>query len=244
MGDLFGKEQSSSNQTQIDPALKAEGRYALGEARGLYDNQQPLPSMYTPMSGQRQQALQGMQDIAGQRQVSDTAMGEYQKTMSGGYLSPDSNPYLDDMVNRSVGASMGSQTSQYAGAGRFGSGAMANAQADAGQATAERIYYGNYNAERNRMQQMMGMSPMMEQLQYSPEMMMGRVGSEYERDELAQRMEAMRQYENPYAQLEQYQSFLTSNPLMGSSFGMQQGSSPMDWGSAIVGITGAAIQNS
>jgi hypothetical protein len=238
MGLFGGDKTVTQSTTRIDPALESQGEYALGQARTLYDQQQPLPSMYTPMSPQRQQALGSMEQIAGNRAVSDPAMAEYQKTMSGQYMNPDSNPYLGDMVNRSVGAAMGSQTSGFASGGRFGSGAMSNAMADAGTATAERIYYGNYNAERNRQQQMMGMAPMMDQMQYSPEMMQGQIGAEYEQDELAKRMEAMRQYENPYAQLEQYQSYLTGNPLMASSFGGGAASRKFDWGSA---LTGAAI---
>lgn len=238
MGPSFGGRQEQYSNTRINRDLRKQGEFALGEARNLYDNQQPLPSMYTPMSQQRQEALSRISKLSQEGDISGKGIAEWQKVMGGDYLDPDSNPWMQEVVDRSVSSSMSGPQSGFAQGGRFGSGAMANAQADAGQATAARMWGGNYQAERQNMMAALGQTGQMQQLQYADPMMQGKVGMEYERDTAAQQAEAMRQYQNPYAQLEQFQSFQTGNPLMAESRSESVAKQPFQWGQALLGGIG------
>jgi hypothetical protein len=241
MGAAFGGRQEAQSTTQISRQLREPSRYALGEARNLYDNQQPLPSTYTPMSGQREEALNSMYNTSRDSQIASSGIGEWQKVMSGQYLDPSSNPWLEDVVNRSVSASQGSQVSQYAGAGRFGGGAMANAVQDAGQSTASRIYGQNYMNERNNMMSALGMTGNFQELQYADDRITGQIGLQYEQEDAERKQEEMRQYMNPYMQLQQYQGFLTSNPLMGESVTDSVQKQPFQWGQALMGGIGGLL---
>jgi hypothetical protein len=238
MGEEFGGRQESHGNTRINRHLREQGEFAVNEARDLYDDQTPLPSTYVPISDQRNQALGQITDIAGADRQTGIGTREWEKVMSGAYLDPDSNPWMQEIVNRSVGSAMSAPQSGYAAGGRFGSGAMANAQADAGQNTAARLWGGNYNTERQNMMAAMGQTGAMQNQQYADATMMGRVGLEYEQDQSNVQSEALRQHQYPYAKLEQFQSYLTGNPLMAESRTEMISKQPFQWGQALMGGIG------
>jgi hypothetical protein len=136
---------------------------------------------------------------------------------------------------------MSGPQSGFAQGGRFGSGAMANAMADAGQNTAARLWGGNYNMERQNMMAAMGQTGQMQQQQYADATMMGRIGMEYEQDQRNVQAEAMRQHQYPYAKLEQFQSYLTGNPLMAESQTAGVSKQPFQWGQALIGGVGGLL---
>jgi hypothetical protein len=241
MGDAFSSSQKQTTNTFIDRELRGQGRFALGEARNLYNDQTPLPSQYVGISPERGNALQQMLQIAQRGGVAGSAIPEWQKTISGAYLNPDSNPFLAEIVRRSVGAAAGAPVSGYASAGRFGSGAMANAVADASQATASRIYGANYMQERQNMLAALGLTGGMQELQYADPRIAGQVGLQYEQDTANQQAEALRQFQWPYAKLEQFQSFLTGNPLMAQSSSASTTTQPFKWGTALLGGIGGLM---
>jgi hypothetical protein len=113
--------------------------------------------------------------------------------------------------------------------------------ADAGQATAARLWGGNYNMERQNMMSALGQTGQMQQLQYADPTMLGRVGMEYEQDMANQQAEALRQHQYPYAKLEQFQSFLTGNPLMAESRSDVAQVQPFQWGQALTGALGSML---
>lgn len=86
------------------------------------------------------------------------------KVLGGDYLN--SNPYLDETFNRAAGAVTNQVQSNFAGAGRNPTSADAAANAQYGYAgagggyndLAARIYGGNYQAERDRQQQILPMT--------------------------------------------------------------------------------------
>jgi len=235
----LGGRQENIGKTRAHKLIRKEGKYALGEARNLYDDDTPLPSQYVPISEQREQALGQMTNIANAGAVSETGLDEWQKIMSGAYLDPNSNPWMQDIVDRSVGSAMSGPQSGYAAGGRFGGGAMASAMANAGQATASRLWGGNYNMERANMMSAMGQTGQMQQQQYADATMLGKIGMEYEQDQAGQQAEALRQHQYPYSKLEQFQSYLTGNPLMGESTSINVAEQPFQWGQALVGGVGS-----
>lgn len=241
MGESFGGRQEAFSSTRINKDLREQGQYAIEQARGLYDDPTQLPSTYVGVSPERQQALDEMMATAGRGEVAGAALPEWQKTVGGEYLDPDANPWMQEIVDRSVSAAASAPVSGYATSGRFGSGAMAKAVADAGSATAARMWGGNYQAERQRMMTALGMTGAMQGTQYADPLMKGRVGMEYEQDEANRIAEMMRQFQWPYAKLEQFQSSLTGNPLMGESSTTTVSKQPFQWGSALLGGVGGLL---
>jgi hypothetical protein len=232
----------SKSETKINPLLAEQGEFAVDEARSIYDRMSGnRPSTYVGISPERQQALDFITNMAqnGGTGVAGTALDEYNKTMSGGYMN--ANPYLDDIVNRSVGAAAGSQTSGYAGGGRFGSGAMANAQADAMQQTASSLYGQNYQQERDRMMGMLDRSGTIDDMQYQDARNLSSVGQQYEADQANQNQEAMNIYNQDAQNLQQLLGLLGQNPLMGEVTTTMSGSSmdPMAIASGAAGALGA-----
>jgi hypothetical protein len=75
------------------------------------------------------------------------------KAARGDYLSPDSNPWLKSTFDQGFGQVQNSVGSAMAGAGRFGSGAMAGALGSGATNLANDIYGANYQQERTRQQQ-------------------------------------------------------------------------------------------
>lgn len=82
------------------------------------------------------QPTQGLQDFA-----------------SGKYLSPETNPYLKGMYDDAANSVMSQLRGQFAGAGRYGSGAMAATQGDTLNRLANTLYG---NAYQSGMQNMYG----------------------------------------------------------------------------------------
>jgi hypothetical protein len=79
------------------------------------------------------------------------------KAARGDYLSPDSNPWLKSTYDQAFGNVQNSVGSAMAGAGRFGSGAMAGALGSGATNLANSIYGTNYQQERDRQQQAQGL---------------------------------------------------------------------------------------
>lgn len=80
----------------------------------------------------------------------DTAINQYNDTMSGKYLDPATNPWLTatyDMAADKVGAGI---DSKFAGAGRYGSGAHQGVLGTQLGNLATNIYGGNYQLERDK----------------------------------------------------------------------------------------------
>lgn len=234
-----------SNQTVLNPAIQSAGGYTLGEAGRLYNQYQgqPLPSQYVGIDPSRRAGLQNVSQIAGQGgAVVPGVLDEYRKTIGGHYLDPSTNPYLDEIVRRSVSAAGAPVTSGVVGSGRLGSGVYANALADTRAATAANLYGANYQRERDLMAQYLGMAPQVEDLAYSPARQMMDVGSAYEADVAAQQDEALRQYLAPYEFLTRYEDSINANPLAGANRQNVRGeSTAIDWGAMIGGILSPSV---
>lgn len=77
------------------------------------------------------------------------AQGLTAKTIAGDFLSPDSNPYLEQTFNRAAELTRGRLDSEFAGAGR-NLGAAMPARSQELQDLAGSIYGGNFQRERDR----------------------------------------------------------------------------------------------
>lgn len=145
------------SQTWIPGTPATQGQSAItGLIPGIqnwYDqNQAPSANTASGYEAARQRALQGSQ-------FDPAANQTYGDTLSGRYLDPATNPYLQstyDQAARNVGNSV---NSQFAASGRYGSGAHAGVLAQGLGNLATNIYGGNYEQERARQMQALGMLP-------------------------------------------------------------------------------------
>lgn len=219
-------DKSQKTQIRIDNQLAAYSGNALQGARSLYQDQRELPSTYVGMDPRRRYGLaQEAALAAGGTPVPRASVNEYLKNVGGGYLN--ANPYARQIVNRSVMASLNPIVSGFAGAGRFGSGAYANAVADMAQETASRIYGGLYESERDRMQQALGYAPQMYEMQYADPRTLQAAGQQYEADRYAQAQEQVRQFMWPYQKQSLYEQSLGASPLNAARKSEQW--QPFDW---------------
>ncbi len=79
------------------------------------------------------------------------------QTLSGDFLNPESNPFLEGTFNRAADLTRGRLDTEFAGAGR-NLGASAPARSEELQTLASNIFGGNFQQERGRQQAAVGQS--------------------------------------------------------------------------------------
>jgi hypothetical protein len=160
---------SGGNQTTRVEPPKYQLPYlqtGLGNAQTLYNNQQSgAQQTVAPFSPETQQGLAGITNRATTGSpITGAADSLATQTLNGGFLG--SNPHLDATFNRAALQTQNQLSSQFAGSGR-------NQEASAGlrgqqlNDLATGIYGGAYDAERNRQQQVLGMSPQLANAGYA-----------------------------------------------------------------------------
>lgn len=98
---------------------------------------------------QQQRALAGNSAMtAGQGQLESTLAGDYLNNNP--FMNATGNPELDAMVQRAIGQTNAGVTSNFATAGRYGSGAHAAAANDAAGNIASQMYGAAYDSDQNR----------------------------------------------------------------------------------------------
>jgi hypothetical protein len=158
---------TSTSTSSIDPALlpylttgldAAQQRFLTGPQPQFYPGQtyvSPSAETTQALDLTKQRALAGspMVGAAGNfltgvinGQNVNPAMSYLSKTANGDFLN--SNPYLDQMFNNAANKVTSGVQSQFAGAGRLGSGANAAALASPLSSLAANIYGTNYATER------------------------------------------------------------------------------------------------
>ena len=105
---------------------------------------------------------------------------ELQKTISGGYLSADTNPYIKGAVNSALGDVRTMVGSQFGGGSNYGSSANQEWLQRKGVEAAAPIYAQNYESERGRQMQALGYVPQMSQMEYADIDRLANVGAQEE----------------------------------------------------------------
>lgn len=213
------------NQTYVDFAPETETALQLAKARALQGNQ----------------LLNQSQNYAN-------------NVMSGAFLSPQNNPFVNNLFDSMADKVTAKVNSNVAGAGRYGSGAHTGMLTDSLGNLADKVYSDNYNRERAVMDAMAMKAPQLGEMDYSDIAKLQTVGGA--REELSERMlaDAMKRFEfeqrRPYEKLREYQasvggpfgtsqstiSPLTKNPIMGLLGGASTGAGIYD----MIGATGSA----
>jgi len=210
---------------------------------------------YVPFANETETALQLAKARATQgNPLLNKSQTYADNVMSGAFLNPSTNPYLNNLFNTmsdKVKAGVNSNVSQ---AGRYGSPAHTGMVADSLGNLANQVYADNYNRERAVMDSMSMKAPQLGEMDYSDIAKLQTVGSA--REELAERQlgDAMKRFEfeqrKPYEKLREYQASvggpfgtssstitpMTKNPIMGLLGGASSGAGIYD----MIGATGSA----
>ena len=213
------------NQTYVDFAPETETALQLAKARAISGN---------PLLNQSQNYANNV--------------------MSGAFLSPQTNPFINNLFDSMADKVTAKVNSNVAGAGRYGSGAHTGMLTDSLGNLADKVYSDNYNRERAVMDSMAMKAPQLGEMDYSDIAKLQTVGQA--REELSERMlaDAMKRFEfeqrRPYEKLREYQASvggpfgtsqstitpLTKNPIMGLLGGASTGAGIYD----MIGATGSA----
>lgn len=159
---LFGgskKEGSTAStgtttSTPYSPVIPYIDPY-LRQSQALYNGGAP---QFSPLEQEGYDLLSNTVDDPG---AIGPAIAENNKTLSGAYLDPNSNPYLKEIANR-LGGIAGSTSIGQFGSGRSDSGLSSYYAGKGGADAASELYFNNYNNERGRMSSAVGMSPSLE----------------------------------------------------------------------------------
>lgn len=192
------------------------------QAHGQY--YKPGPSYFpgstvTPFSGETEAALklQTNRALAGNPAM-NAANTELSKTLSGGYLSPDSNPYLKGSVDQALGDVRSMVGSQFKG-NNFGSSAHQEWLNRKGIEAVAPIYAQNYQNERTNQMRGMMFAPQMAQADYADIGQLANVGAAREslaQEKIQDQINRWNYEQNlPYQKLGQYAGLVQSgNPGM------------------------------
>jgi hypothetical protein len=213
-----GSKNQTVTQTNNPPSyLQPYLQHAAQQSNALYAQgpQQYYPgNTVVPFSQQTQQAMNMTEQRAkAGSDLTKGAQGYAQDVIGGKYLN--SNPHLDATFNRAADAVQNRLQSSFAGSGRNISAARPYAAQELND-LATNIYGGNYQAERERMQQMVPQAGFLAQQDYADAERLAGVGAQYEDLNARQIEDSVARHE--YAQnapgisLDQYIARLNNQP--------------------------------
>ena len=218
MSTKKNKTTSSSTQTTTGPAwLNPLAAQAGSESMRLYDyyNKNPFGSSLIPFSSETEQSLKAKTDLAsaGSPVVAGNT-ANITDTLGGKYLSPDSNPWLAEIVKRAGGDAENRVNTNYELGGRGGSGAWKGALSDALIGNSAKLYGANYDAERARMMQASSLAPQADAMRYNDAMVLSDVGAQ--REDLSTRamQDKFQQWIAPMQNLQDFITNLRGNPAV------------------------------
>jgi len=243
---------------------------AVGQAQDLFQSATPnyFPSQtYAGFAPETTAAL----NLASARALNNPLLGssqtEINKILQGDYLTPTSNPYLQDLYNQMAGDVTSGVQSQFTKAGRLGSAANQEVLARELGNLATQVYAPNYQQERANMMAATQLAPSLAAADYQDIQALGGVGQTKEAMEMAQIQDAMARFDfeqqKPYYKLREYlasigapvpQTTATTKPvfrntgagilggaLQGAEMaGMIPGMNPM-WGAIGGGLLGGFV---
>ena len=205
-------QQASTVTAEPGEFVKPYYEEALGQAQQLYQSDVPQyfpQATYTPFSGQTEAALQLQEQraLAGSPLLGSSQQ-EIQNILSGQYLDPATNPYLQQTFQRAAGDVQSQLGSMFAKGGRYGSAAMAETAGRRMGDIASQIYGGAYEQERQRQLQAAQLAPQLAALDYADIGQLAQVGQQREALEEAKLADAMQRFQfeqqKPYTKLREY----------------------------------------
>ena len=224
---------ATASASNIDPTIQPYLSYGLQESQKLYQGGGPQyygGQTYVSPTTTTQTGLQALEARASLgNPLLQSAQNQLQNTVSGDFLS--GNPFFQGAFQPAAQAAqtqfqqtLGDIASKSSLAGRYGSGAMGNLQDRAtgqfGQQlanTAGQLAYQNYEAERQRQQQALGMAPTMAGADYQDIQNMLQAGQIREGYQGQQQQADIAKFNflqnQPQQNLQNYLSLVYGNPL-------------------------------
>ena len=216
-----------SNPTNVTTTTSAEPsefirpyfQQAIDYGQDLFESQTPQyfpEATYTGFAPQTETALQLAQARAIQgNPLLGSAQTEVNKILQGDYLSPTSNPFLQNVAQQVADNVTSQVQSQFTKAGRLGSGAnqeiLARELADA----QNRLFADNFAAERQRQFDAVQLAPQLGQADYDDIAQLGQVGAAREDLEMAKLQDAIARFDfeqqRPFLKLREYLGTLGAN---------------------------------
>jgi len=175
-------DTTTTTQTKLNKWLRAGTR----KTAGMVD-QWGETAQYIGMSDPQRQSLLDMQRIAQDDVVNKNFQEQYAATVRGDHLDASNNPYLQDVVNRSVSSAGRDPIMGSAGGNRIGSGVFANAMADARAGVSANLYENNYRTERGYQNAAMGMAPIVDQMQYAGQQRFQDIENTFRAEQMSER---------------------------------------------------------
>lgn len=164
---LGGKKKSSKSKSKgtsdydpWDETIPYLKNY-LGQTQALYGGGAPL---FSPEELAGYEQLK--QTVNAGSVALDPAIAENNKTLSGHYLNPETNPYIADIARRMAGEAGSVSNASFSGSGRTGSGLAGYYAGQGAAAAAGDVFNQNYQSERGRMSGAVGMAPALEAGRY------------------------------------------------------------------------------
>lgn len=176
-------QPSNTTTTSIDqlPAwLNSANTFGAQQAQNLYQTGGPAyypGNTVAPFSPMQEQYLSGAENLASNGSPAmNSANAFMQNTMSGAYLNPASDPYLQQTFNDAANAVQQKVGSEFAGSGRNPE-ASVGVQNDQMNQLANQIYGGNYQNEMQNMRQMAAYAPAYDSQTWNDLGQLGNAGS-------------------------------------------------------------------
>jgi len=154
------KSEGTSDYDPYEPTIPYINDY-LKSTSELYGGGAPQ------ISGYEQEGYDLLKDIVGQGATAiDPAIAANNKTLSGYYLNPDTNPYIKEIADRMAGQAATNVNSSFSGSGRTGSGLGGYYSGYGAAQAGGEVYANNYANERGNMMTAAGMAPQLEAGRY------------------------------------------------------------------------------
>lgn len=203
---MGGGQPSNTTTTTVQqlPAwLNNANTFGAQQAQNLYGTGGPAyypGNTVAPFSPMQEQYLSGVENLASNGSpVMNTANSQMQTMLSGAYLNPASNPYLQQTFNDAANAVQQKVGSEFAGSGRNPE-ASVGVQNDEMNQLANQIYGGNYNNAMDNMTKAAAYAPAYNQQAWSDLGQLGGAGTQLQQ-QAANMMGANQNLYNYYAQL-------------------------------------------
>ena len=243
-----GGGTTNTVQTQTIPSwLQNSAQYGLNQGQSMYG--QGGPNYYpgnqvAPFSPLQEQALTGVENRATQGSpVTAAAQNNATATLNGSYLSPGSNPWLDQTFQQGANAVQNRVSSEFGQAGRNLESSIP-VQNDQMNQLATQVYGANYQAERANQMQTMGQANSLANNDYYGLGQLMTAGNQVQNQSQQMINQNINGYnwqqQQPYNNLNWYQN-LVGNTIHGGTTTTQ---TPYSGGNRLGGAVGAAMLGS
>lgn len=235
-----GGGDSTTTTNSVPPELSGLAG-SVGQRGAEIGNQPFNPYPYNTTAGFTPYQFAGMDQIANQAMGPQSLLGNAQSNLTGvlggDYLS-QGNPYMQSIIDKTQGDVMGRMNSGAFSSGSFGNAGVGQQTAQALADSGNQLRFQNYNQERDRQMQGLGLAPGIAAAQYMPGQQLMGIGGTMQQ----QGQNELNQWQNQFNQAQQW-PFQTYDAML-APFGRNLGGSSTTQGPSsnpVSGLLGGAM---